>query len=558
MLEWKGLFRPHILERGWEYANDGSVTGLVKTGNSISAVVLGSEYYKVKISYSGDELTDGYCSCPYAAKGEWCKHMAAVLYLADSGMTSEVTFSLSDQHAGVQSIKEIIESADRKEIEELLIQLADQDDRTESFIRANLRAEKSSDVKKIEKEIDRVFNAYSDRSGYIDYYSAMAFETDLNSLLRNRIGELVDNESYMDAFNASMYAYTKLGNWSIDDDGEIASVSNTCYELWIDIISGCDCKQRECIKEWFEEHSCDGTVIDYMEDMLQDFLQYELASEDELREIIRELEEKVEDNKGQTKCPGIFTSYYGYDADAIELRNIFARRLGATDEEIEDYMRRYMSFRSVRDYFMKKASEKGDIEEEIRLLILGKEYEKDSDYTMHSYSSRLIEIYVLNKDEKAEKLERRADILANQGASLEDYRKYRSMCSEEEWSEERLRIIDSRKNIDKKCEFLADEKMQEKLFDTIWEQKDKLSLVNKYGFALTDDYSGQILDFYTEFVSGLAEVACNRSRYDELSRYLMRMSQFYGGRERVRKLAFEWIGMYPTRKVMVEMLQRYV
>ncbi len=34
MLNWKQLFRSHILERGWEYANYGAVTDLVKTKNA--------------------------------------------------------------------------------------------------------------------------------------------------------------------------------------------------------------------------------------------------------------------------------------------------------------------------------------------------------------------------------------------------------------------------------------------------------------------------------------------------------------------------------------------
>ena len=150
MLKWRELFRSHILERGWDYAKEGNVTDLVKTDDSISAVVKGGEHYKVKIRYSGSEITDGYCSCPYAAKGEWCKHMAAVLFLAESGS--------------------------------------------------------ASDVKQIEKEIDGVFYAYGDRTGYIDYYNAMSFASDLDSLIRNRIGALIDDESYMDAFNASIYA----------------------------------------------------------------------------------------------------------------------------------------------------------------------------------------------------------------------------------------------------------------------------------------------------------------------------------------------------------------
>ena len=557
MLNWKQLFRSHILERGWEYANYGAVADLIKTEDTISAVVQGSEYYKVRIRYSGAEITDGYCSCPYAAKGEWCKHMAAVLYKADSGISpGEETGSLNPA-TSLKSMMEIITSADRKELESLLLEIASRDDRTESFIRSNLGKGKSADVKQIEKEIDGVFHAYSDRSGYIDYYNAMSFESDLNSLLRNRIRALIDDEEYMAAFDASMYAYTKLGNWDLDDDGEISSISSTCYELWQDIVTNCGPQEREHIKDWFEEHCDDGTVIDYMEDMLQDFLEYELASEDELREIIRDLESKVESSNGQTKCQTVFTSCYGYSIEAIELRNILIRRLGASDDETEEYMSQYMSFRSVRDHFLKKASKNGDVAEEIRLLKLGKEYEKDSEYTSHSYSKRLIELYTLNKDKKSEKQERRADLLANQSASLEDFKAYRALCTPKEWTEERLKIIGTRESIDKRCEFLAEEKMQKELFNTIREQKNRINLLNKYGFALADSYSAEVLDYYSQFVSELAEYACNRSRYDELRRYLMRMSQYPGGQQRVRQLVTQWIELYPTRKVMVQMLQEF-
>ncbi len=99
-------------------------------------------------------------------------------------------------------------------------------------------------------------------------------------------------------------------------------------------------------------------------------------------------------------------------------------------------MRKYMSFRSVREYFLRNARQSGDTQEEIRLLTLGKELEKDSEYKMHSYSRRLIEIYTLNNDKGAEKLERRTDLLTNQGADIEDYRAYRAMCTEQEWPEE--------------------------------------------------------------------------------------------------------------------------
>ena len=70
MKEWEKDFRSVILERGWDYAQSGAVTDLEKSDNTVSALVRGSEYYKVQINYADNEVIDGYCTCPYAAGGE--------------------------------------------------------------------------------------------------------------------------------------------------------------------------------------------------------------------------------------------------------------------------------------------------------------------------------------------------------------------------------------------------------------------------------------------------------------------------------------------------------
>ena len=59
----------------------------------IEAVVEGTEYYKVKINYDGRFVLDAYCSCPYAADGNYCKHMAAVLYEIDDDGKDDYEFS---------------------------------------------------------------------------------------------------------------------------------------------------------------------------------------------------------------------------------------------------------------------------------------------------------------------------------------------------------------------------------------------------------------------------------------------------------------------------------
>ena len=100
------------------------------------------------------------------------------------------------------------------------------------------------------------------------------------------------------------------------------------------------------------------------------------------------------------------------------------------------------------------------------------------------------------------------------------------------------------------------QRMLPELYGLISEQEKKLTLLNKYGFLLAEDYSEPILQEYCKYASSLADYARNRSNYDELIRYLRRMQQYKGGYELVRTLCREWISKYPTRKVMVQELRK--
>ena len=561
MLEWEVHFEPHILERGRNYARKGAVQQITKQGDVIEAVVAGSEYYKVKLRYDGHFVSESYCSCPYAADGRFCKHMAAVLYEIDE-KNEEDTVQDEESYAfcidnDMVPFAELIRAADRSRLEEILFQLAASDERIESRIRVSLSGlSEMPDLSELKKGIDRIFYAYSDRGNFINYYNAWNFENDLTTYLENETNRLFDEEEYYAAFELSMYAYVKLGNWDIDDDGEIASISRCCYKKWQKAAWNCSDHERNLIREWFLEHSEDGTVIDYMEDVLQGFLRYELATKEELEEEIRHLDALIEESKGSNKCKSVFTSFYGYSIEAVEFRMILMRRLGADEQEVDDFRRKYICFQSVRKYYIQKAQSEGNTEEEIRLLNESKKLDAESSYLVHSYSERLIELYHSKKDFEQEKAERKRDFLTYQPAMIEAFRAYRDMCSHDAWKKEKAELIYSRVDADKRCELLAEEKMLSELFDEISKQSKKLSLFNKYGFLLVENYSEPILQVYREYVSSVADYARNRSSYDELIRYLKRMQQYTGGKEMVRNLCSEWIVKYPTRKVMVQELSK--
>lgn len=572
MYEWEYLFKPKILERGQRYARQGAVKHFVRKEDRIEAIVAGSENYKVILDSDWKITEDAYCSCPYAAEGNLCKHMAAVLYEAEkrnlSGDPSEfdgVTgkeddeYKTSAESVPVQ-IEELISGADREELVSILIELASEDDNLESHIRARLARNRILiNNAELKWEVDNIFDTYAYR-GSIDYHNAIDFASDLIRYLENISEYLLERQKYMDAFELTIYAFVKAGNFDIDDDGEISMISSSCYRIWQKINSVCSENDRRSIKDWFQRHSTDGTVIDYMEYTLQDFLKYELASEEELWNEIAQLDQIIENCKENSRCDNVYTAFYGYNIEAIDFRIILMKRLGADEMEVDQFRRKYLNFRSVRDYYLKKAREENDVNAQITLLKSGQKLDSDSSYLVHAYAQQLIELYHSAGDYELEKAERRNDLLSYPLFAMEEYRMYRNMCSSEEWEKDRALLIEAQYDGERKCELLSEELMYDQLIELIEQQDltESIKYLNRFGFLLPDQFSERILDLYQKYVSELADYARNRSNYDTLLRYLFRMQHYPGGEEIVKNLCRKWIEMYPTRKVMVQKLRELI
>ena len=80
MLQWQHLFPKRILDRGSGYYKAGRVHDLTETGSGYTALVQGSEEYRVEITVKDNNVRSMTCTCPYSEDGPRCKHMAAVLY----------------------------------------------------------------------------------------------------------------------------------------------------------------------------------------------------------------------------------------------------------------------------------------------------------------------------------------------------------------------------------------------------------------------------------------------------------------------------------------------
>ena len=119
---WKNLFRKTILDRGYGYYLEGAVEDISRDDDVISATVSGTELYEVEIFLNNDEVCDMDCDCPYAEDGNYCKHMAAVLYeLEDTDIT--------EKSSAKENVAGIVNAADEAAVRTFLTDALQNDEK---------------------------------------------------------------------------------------------------------------------------------------------------------------------------------------------------------------------------------------------------------------------------------------------------------------------------------------------------------------------------------------------------------------------------------------------
>ena len=542
---WKGTFENRILRRGLLYLRDGKVTNLTKSDKKVTALVKGTSNYSVEIDFADELPVEMYCTCPYAASGQKCKHMAAVMYAINPDVDRE------NKESTKRKKRQYTNELDPA----LLLQFKD--------------------------DVDTIFRQYEDRTGFISYFRAMDFQVDIERYLYDTANRLIDSSLTAEAFEFTTYVFLKLSNASIDDDGQISSIASQCYDLWKQTIKDASRDERSKMKQWFLKYSKDESVIDYLQDYLISFIEEELATDDDRREKMDELDDVIERAAGKTDCPYCSCGLsYG---PAVVIRMKLMKMLAYSDEEIEEYRYTHRYFTAIRQQYMDEAEAAGDWSKLIALLQESKLLDADSTVKLCKYSDKLIEIYHDLSDKENEKRERYWAFCNLDRRAVGDFCKIKELCTDAEWPEYKdgmINVIDDR---DLLCEVYSSEQMLNELYETIFSGRDdkryalrdryymkyfgdeeglqkarRIKLLDRYGFLLASDHAQDILSAYEAWVRPIAETAKSNARYDEMADYLRRMLHYDGGTELVESLAKEWSSTYPTRKVMVQRLKEFI
>lgn len=548
-MDWQRMFKPHILERGIDYYERGFVEDYCQEKDFVQATVQGSSAYEVYIDVIDGNILDMHCECPYAEDGNYCKHMAAVLFCMENkqktGAKDQKTYSECN-------ITELVRKADEMAVRDFLAEILENDERLLGRFKSNLCCEITiKDMKRYKKYVNSIFSKHAGRSGFIDYYSAGPFISELEDFLYNEIGNMLANQQYREAFELTGYVFVEIGNQDMDDsDGGTGMLAERCMEIWREILKYSNIELKKSMFQWFKEH-LDGRVIDYLEEDLEQILFEDFKEDDFLEHKLDLTTEKIRKYRKEKD----FWSRE-YNIGRWTLRHITVmRELKMPQDRIDGYVKENLEFSAVRKYYVQDCIKTEKYDAAIQTLEEGKETDKNAAGLVAGYSLQLKELYKQTGRTEDYEKELWLLILQYKAGDIDVYKELKMLYTEEEWPgkrEEIFKKMSSRAAVDKLYE---EDRLYDRLLKLVLESNGLYKLT-EYEKCLKKLYPEELLTKYETVLNGMAAQTSDRKHYRKLVAILKRMKKYSGGQKRVDEIICSWKSQYRNRPAMMDELNR--
>lgn len=575
-MNWQKLFASHILERGYDYYCDGAVENIEIGRDDLRADVVGTEDYEVEISLNDGKVTDMYCSCPYAAGGNNCKHMAAVLYEwtadimdadepedtdnedvdddedAESMDLFKPAVTVCDYKKKSAAVEKLVTSAERDIVQAFLVSVLAEDKKLLLRFRNMVnKCATKEDVEDYFEQIDEIADRYLGRDHFINYYQAYDFMLELEETIDKDVRRMIDNGSNISAFHVMNHIFVLLGNVDMDDSGgETSMLAEQIYQLWLELLTKVNAQDKRKMFIWFTTHM-DGSVIDYLEEYIEQIIMEEFKEPEYEQDKLSFMEEMIE--KAEKKDSGWSRDYAVGKWTVTYLKTLEEKN--APEDQLEEICKKYWNNSGVRRYYIDRYFEKKEYDRVLQVLDESIELDKAYRGQVLEYNQKKKEIYRLqgNKSAYIEQLWKL--VLEQSAGDLDIYKELKAQYSEKEWlikREELFKKLPANAHIDR---LYKEEKLYDRLLAYVLKSSG-LYAVQTYENVLKKEYPKQILSKYQGEVNKMASCTGNRKHYADLVALLRRMKQIKGGSEIVETIVEEWKIKYRNRPAMMDELSK--
>lgn len=563
-MNWKRLFATHILERGYDYYLENTVENIDISEDIIRADVIGSEDYEVEISVNNGEVTDMYCSCPYALDGKNCKHMAAVLYewSEDAGeeepakkVNTELfqpAYTINAYKKKVAAVEELVSGATEEEVRSFLVAvLAEEEKLLLRFHNTINKQVTREDIDNYIRQVDIIADRYLGRNRFISYYEADGFISELEEIIDEDVRRMIDNDNYLSAFEVMNYIFVLIGDVDMDDsDGGTGMLADRIYQLWLELLVKVSAEEKKKMFDWFTSH-LDGSVIDYLEEYIEQIImgefdekEYEQAKLDFIKDMIARSECKDSD----------WSRDYAVGKWAVRYLELLKEKKAA-DGQIKGICKKYWNNSTVRRYYIDICMKKKEYDHVLQVLdeciLLDEQYRG----LISEYSEKKKEIYLLQGNKSAYIEQLWQLILELEAGDLDLYRELKKQYSVDEWLIKREEIFKKLPAYAHVERLYKEEKLYDRLLVYVLNSPGLYAL-QEYEKVLKKEYPEQILGKYKDEVNKMAMHTSDRKHYAHLVSLLRKMQQMKGGVKLVEQIATEWKAKYKNRPAMMDELRK--
>lgn len=384
---WKKLFKPWILERGYEYFDEQRVTDLEINGDQITAYVEGTEDYYVEILLDNNAPAELYCDCPYADGGEYCKHMAAVLFAVDDSIEIVSNQTTSD----TSELRTAIDRLSPEALRTLVCKWAADNPKLQMELTLLYTGTLPAGVASTwEDELQQMIDDASDRHGYVDYRDAYGLMCDISDYMDQQLDTLLDSGLLMDAFELVHTVFTVADDVEMDDsDGGLYMLFSECADAWRKIVGiANDTEQKELHQKFTEclENSDWNFGTQEFESLF-----FSLSwNEDLLCENLSLLDRII------ARCSPDDSHHL---SEYLSFKEHIMRHMGASDCEIINFWKSYFHLSNARnrllDIYMTC-----DVDAAIALLRECKKLDQEKSLSVIRYSEKLVVLCHLKNMQK--------------------------------------------------------------------------------------------------------------------------------------------------------------
>jgi uncharacterized Zn finger protein len=221
-------------ERGEDYFESGQVITLVEHRGKLTAVVQGTEDYRVELSVRGGELNYD-CTCPVGGDGAFCKHCVAtgLAWLANSSgnAPSGKTRALDTPVVTLDDARKWLAKQEKSKLAEMLLDQAATGTqlREQLLLQAAKSAGKGANITAVRQALDRATRT----GGFVDYRAAYDFSSGIDRVVSS-IADLLKVGHAEEAIELIEHALGKVeqATMSMDDsDGYMSGILHRLQEL---------------------------------------------------------------------------------------------------------------------------------------------------------------------------------------------------------------------------------------------------------------------------------------------------------------------------------------